>query len=200
MLGKDLSGHLVLLMAPSGSGKSVLIKHLRENLSGVVFSVSCTTRSPRYGEKNGEVYYFLSRTEFEKKIENNEFLEWAEYSGNLYGTLNSEVVSPMQSGEIVLREVDLQGVHSILSKIKRSKITVIYIDGGAWETLSKRIKSRSKISEEELELRKQRYLLESKAKELADFVVINEEGRLNESKSELIAILQDVINRNKNNA
>lgn len=198
MIDTGSSGHLVLLMAPSGSGKSVLLKRLRELFSGQVrFAVSCTTRPRRPGEIEGDVYYFLSPEAFAEKIERDEFLEWAEYGGNLYGTLKSEVLEPMRQGEVVIREVDAQGVNAILDLLPGERVTVLYIDAGDWETLKSRITSRAPIGEAELALRHQRFIAETASKHLADRVVVNEEGKIEETLGALVAIMREIIDNAK---
>lgn len=190
---KALSGHLILLMAPSGSGKSLLLKHIRQEMPDIYLAVSCTTRQSRPGETEGETYYFIDLQEFKRRIKNEDFLEWAEYGNNLYGTLKSEIIKPMEEGKMVLREVELQGINSILNIIPKENLTIIYIDGGDWNTLKKRIQKRAPISESELNLRHERYIKETAAKSLADIVIKNNEGRLREAKAELVAIIEKIV-------
>jgi len=192
---ENLSGHLVLLMAPSGSGKSILLQHLKQSLPEIHFAVSCTTRAMRPGEKDGQIYYFISEEEFNSRIESGDFLEWAEYSGNRYGTLKAEITEPMRVGKVVMREVELQGVRSILNLVPRENLTIVYIDGADWDTLKKRITTRAPISPEELDLRYERYLDETAAKPLADIIVKNEEGKIEEAKNELVAIMKSIIDK-----
>lgn len=186
----ELSGHLVLIMAPSGSGKGLLIDHIRSTLPEVYFAISCTTRAPRPGEIDGETYYFLSNEEFDQKIQNGEFLEWAEFSGNRYGTLKSEIIDPMKEGKVVLREVELQGILAIRELVPAANRTIVYIEAGSWETLKHRICARAPMSAEHLELRYQRYLEESKWKAFADVIIENNEGRLETAKAELQALVE----------
>lgn len=191
----DISGHLILLMAPSGSGKGLLIEHLRAALPDVYFAVSCTTRDPRPHEKDGEVYHFLTREVFDQKIQAGEFLEWAEFSGNRYGTLKSEIIDPLVAGRVVVREVDLQGILAIQQLIPDTHRTVVYIDAGPWEVLKRRVLARAPMSEEHLELRHERYLEESKWKAFADVVIENNEGRLEDAKRELQAFVEKFLKK-----
>lgn len=201
MQKENLTGHLVLLMAPSGSGKSLLLQKLRRQFERRIhFAVSCTTRKMRPGEHSGRVYFFLTEQEFNKKVSTDEFLEWAEYGGNRYGTLKSEIITPMEAGEVVMREVELQGVRTILNRVPRKNVTIIYIEAGSWETLKARITSRAPISESELALRHERFISETKAKHMADITVVNNEGRLEDAHKELVAILERIINNTKHNA
>lgn len=190
----NFPGHLVLLMAPSGSGKSVLLRRLREQFrDGIQFAVSCTTRPRRPGEIDGDLYYFLSPQSFAEKIQRDEFLEWAEYGGHLYGTLKSEVLEPMRAGAVVIREVDAQGVKAILDLLPPQAVTVIYIDAGDWKMLKGRITARAPISEEELQLRHQRFVAETASKHLANRVVTNEDGQLEATLASLVAILNEIL-------
>lgn len=190
-------GHLILLMAPSGSGKTILLEHLKAVLPELHYAVSYTTRAMRPGEEEGKTYFFVSSDKFEELMLDGKLLEVASYGGNRYATAKAEILEPMSRGEVVMREVELQGVRSILAMLPREQVTVIYIDGGDWTALKKRIISRAHISEEELALRHQRYIAETAAKTLADKVVKNEEGKLEEAKEKLVAIIKNIVNNTK---
>lgn len=191
----SLSGHLVAIMAPSGSGKSILIRYLRETLPRLKFAVSCTTREPRPDEKEGETYYFVSQAVFEQKIRDGAFLEWAEFSGNRYGTLVSEIVKPMKEGRVVVREAELQGILAIREIIPSPNRTIVYIDAGPWDVLEKRIVSRAPISPEHLALRRERYVEELKWRNFADVIIENVPGRLEETKEALRVFVAGVLER-----
>jgi len=197
MIEKDISGHLVLIMAPSGSGKGFLISYLRlmfADTPQVHFAVSCTTRIPRPGEIDGHVYHFVSREKFEADIHHDMFLEWAEYSGNLYGTPREEIVKPLREGKVVVREVELQGVLAIREQIPPENRTIIFIDGGAWDILRERIIARAPISVGELEQRRQRYLEEVSSKAFADIVLDNsEDDKVALAKAKLVDIIHEAL-------
>src|SRR6185503_18010602 len=106
-----MQGKLILVIGPSGSGKSALIAYLREVAPNIIFPVSCTTREKRLGEKEGETYYFVSEEEFDERITQEAFLEWASYGGHRYGTLKSEILPELTAGNTVVREVEIQGAH-----------------------------------------------------------------------------------------
>lgn len=195
----DISGHLILFMAPTGSGKGALEKYLFERFPELQFAVSCTTREPRPGEKHGVNYYYLSREEFQQRIEAGDFLEWAEFSGNLYGTLKSELLDRLYKGQIVLNEIELQGVEALKQLIPKEHRTIIYIEAGGWEELKRRAEARAPISKEHLELRYQRYLLERESKVHADYVVENLDGKLAEAQAELGEIVGNIITSVTNN-
>lgn len=190
-----MSGKFFLIIGPSGSGKGTLVDFIRTNNDelGLVFPVSCTTRERRPGEKEGKTYYFVSEEEFKERIDKEEFLEWAEYGGNLYGTLKSEIVDPLKAGQSVLREVEIQGANSIMNLFSRKDLFVIYIDAGSWEKMERRIKARAPIGEEELRLRKERFEKEIKFKEEADFVIENHDGKLLEARKSLLNKIKQTI-------
>jgi guanylate kinase len=196
MLEKDIKGQLILIMAPSGSGKGFLISYLRTIFGtnpNIHFATSCTTRKPRPGEVDGEVYHFMTNDEFHEKIRNDAFLEWAEYSGHLYGTPREEVVEPLRAGKVVIREVELQGVLAIRERIAPEKRTIIFVDGGSWEILRERIIARAPISADELQLRRERYIEEVSSKAFADIIIDNSGGHVDTAKEELVQIIQSAV-------
>ena len=111
--GSRLRGKLIVVSGPSGAGKSTLIEAALEAVPELAYSVSATTRKPREGEVEGRDYIFLSRGEFERWIEAGNFLEWAEYSGNLYGTPEHRVNELLESGRSVVLEIELQGAREV---------------------------------------------------------------------------------------
>lgn len=104
---------MFVITGPSGVGKGTLIAELRERVPEVELSISATTRPPREGEQDGREYHFLDREEFDRRVEAGEFLEWAEYSGNRYGTLRSEVERRTQRGAPVVLEIEVQGARQV---------------------------------------------------------------------------------------
>jgi len=192
---ENFKGHLILLMAPSGSGKSVLLKYLRESELSVHFAVSCTTRTQRPGEIDGEIYKFITEAEFKSYQEQGLFLETALYSNSYYGTLRSEIITPMEQGQVVIREVELQGIQTILELLPREAITIVYIDGGDWEQLKRRIISRAPINDAELALRYERYVKENEARGLADVTIDNGDGQMDQAKIKLQQLVERIINQ-----
>lgn len=191
-----MKGTFILVIGPSGSGKGTLLSHVREaflDVPDLMFPVSCTTREKRPGEAEGETYHFVSREEFEARIEQNDFLEWAEYSGNLYGTLKTEIVDPLEAGKVVVREVEVQGARSILSLFERNKLRIVYIEAGTWNEFERRIRKRAPISEAELEKRRARYEDEVMFRDIADDVISNREGELQEAQNQFTAIVQEEL-------
>jgi guanylate kinase len=196
---QNCKGHLILLMAPTGSGKGVLQRHILQTFSDLQYAISCTTRAPRPAEKEGVDYHFVTEEKFKQCVELEEFLEWATFGGNLYGTLKSEVVERLRAGEVVLNEIELQGVEALKKLIPTEHISVIYIDAGDWETLAARARARAAITEEELALRKERFLIESQWRDYADYVVDNKDGALKSAKKQIVTIVESIFKHVKHN-
>jgi guanylate kinase len=190
---QNIKGHLVLIMAPTGSGKGMLIAHAQKLFPQIVTTVSCTTREKRPAEQEGVDYYYISREAFTTKIENGAFIEWAEFSGNLYGTLKSELIERLEKGQIVICEIELQGVLQLMNIIPKENRTLVYIDAGDWETLKARAQARAPISEEHLALRYERYLHEKAAQAYADKVIINQDGKIDDAKTQMVAIIESIV-------
>ena len=169
-----MTGTLILVSGPSGSGKGTLIANLKKTHPSLTYPVSATTRAPRPGEVAGQNYYFLSSAEFDQKIADGAFLEWAEFGGNRYGTLVSEILPALEAGMTVVREVEIQGVESFLLNLPRKNVSLIFIGVTDWEVLKARIIQRAPISEVELSLRKERFIEEMHFMKNADVVVSND--------------------------
>ena len=177
-----MAGKLVLVIGPTGSGKGTLLKHVAQAIPGLVFPVSCTTRAQRPGEREGETYYFVTAEEFERRIEAGDFLEYASYGGNWYGTLKSEILPAVEHGKLVIREVEVQGARQIQEKISSDILRIVYVDAGSWEDLEKRILARAPIGQPELIARRKRYEDETSFKKEASVIVKNPDGKLEEAK------------------
>jgi len=191
-----MKGHLILLVSVPGGGKTVLLKHLQAVFPQMHFAVSCTTRTPRPDEKERETYYFVSTSRFRELIEEGAFVEWAEIDGgNLYGTLRSEILTPMQNGEVVIREVEIQGAATMQKIISNENLSIIFIDAGEWKEMADRITKRAPISEKELEHRRLRYKKEQLFITSADFVVENHRGQLESAKKHIEGIVKNIINK-----
>jgi guanylate kinase len=195
MHSEDIKGHLVMIMAPMGSGKGSLIAHARAVFPQVSCTTSCTTREKRPSEQEGKDYYFLSKDEFMRKIEAGEFMEWAEFSGNLYGTLTSELMTRLVKGEVVISEIDLQGVEALRSIIPEESRTLVYIEAGEWPVLKARALARAPISQEHLALRYERYLKERAYRDQVDVVIHNNDGESEHAQKQLEGLLQEIITR-----
>ena len=152
-----ISSHEPLLFCfcgPSGSGKSTICTQLANAISCLSLSISTTTRAPRGNEMEGIHYYFVSRNEFQKRIEDGEFLEHAEYSGNWYGTERGAVKLALEKGNDVLLDIDVQGVKQLKS-IYGSRCIAIFVHPPSRAELMKRVKGRGTESSEVLDRRLQ---------------------------------------------
>lgn len=168
----DYPGNLFVVAAPSGAGKSSLVKALMELDSHVQPSVSHTTRPPRGQEKHGREYFFVSEAEFDAMVQADAFVEWAIVHGNRYGTSKKAIEDRMAQGVDVLLEIDFQGA----MQIKRlfSNATTIFILPPSWEELRARLERRGEDSPEVIELRLNNAQTEVAEAYLFDFVIINE--------------------------
>ena len=149
-----ITGKAIIFSAPSGSGKTTIVKHLLENNQRLKFSISACSRDKRgRNEENGKDYYFLSVEEFKSKIDNDEFIEWEEvYPGNFYGTLKSEIDRIWQSGKSVIFDVDVKGGLS-LKKYFKDKALAIFIKVPTLEVLKDRLGQRGSESSDSLSQR-----------------------------------------------
>jgi guanylate kinase len=133
-------GRLVVLSGPSGVGKSTVLRRLRASYPEVWVSVSATTRFPRPGEEDGVHYHFLDRAEFLRRVEAEEFLEWAEFAGNLYGTPGAPVQERLAAGQSVLLEIDLQGARQVRAGVPEALL--VFLRPPSWDELVHRLTSR----------------------------------------------------------
>ena len=147
-------GKLLVFSAPSGSGKTTIVRHLLAQPDlNLEFSVSCTTREPRGEEQNGVDYYFLSLQEFKNHIKAEDFVEWEEvYRDNFYGTLKSEVERIWARGKNVIFDIDVAGGLRIKSKFKQETLAV-FVKPQSIDELKIRLKKRSTESEEKINMR-----------------------------------------------
>jgi guanylate kinase len=190
----QVSGKLILILGSSGSGKGTVLKALRENHPEYVFPLSCTTRDPRPGEVDGEVYRFVEKDEFKRRIDEGDFLEWAVVHGeNFYGTLKESIMEPLSEGKTVIREVDVQGLRSIRELIPAENLRSIFLTVDAWETLRRRILNRSKLPEDELERRRQSFLIESEWAEECDTVIQSREGEIEKLISDVEGAIDNMV-------
>lgn len=147
-------GKLLVFSAPSGSGKTTIVRHLlaQEDLN-LEFSISCATREPRGQEVDGKDYYFISWEEFKKHIKAEEFVEWEEvYTNNYYGTLKSEVERIWAKGKNVIFDIDVSGGLRIKSKFPQETLAV-FVKPPSVDELKRRLKQRSTESDEKINMR-----------------------------------------------
>nr|WP_315202355.1 guanylate kinase [uncultured Albidiferax sp.] len=168
----DYPGNLIVVAAPSGAGKSSLVKALMELDAKVQPSVSHTTRDPRGQEKHGREYFFASKSEFDAMVAANAFVEWAEVHGNRYGTSKKAIEERMAQGADVILEIDFQGAVQI--KQIFANAVLIFILPPSWEELRSRLERRGEDAPDVIELRLANAAIEMAQAHKFDFVIINE--------------------------
>lgn len=166
-------GKLIVLTGPSGVGKGTLMQKLLQLHPELYYSVSATTRSPRPGEINGQNYYFITRSQFEKLVAQGELLEWAEFAGNYYGTPRAAVLEQIQSGKLVILEIELEGARQI--KASYPNALSIFILPPSFSELEKRIRGRGQDSQEAIARRLNRAQEEIEAAAEFDIQIVNDD-------------------------
>lgn len=185
------SGKLLIISAPSGAGKTTLVKHLLENLNAVEFSVSCATRTPREGETNGKDYYFISKEEFIQKIENDEFAEWEEvYEGSFYGTLKSEIQRIWAKEKSVIFDIDVVGGLNLKKLYPENSLSVFIMPPSVNE-LEKRLRARNTENEDKLRLRIEKAENELILAPKFDTIILNDD--LEKSKKEILSLVSGFL-------
>jgi len=163
--------NLIIITGPSGVGKGTIVKEILDKDRDIWLSISATTRNPRIGEKHGENYYFMSDERFKEMIEKKEFLEWAQFAGNYYGTPLSTVNEKIEKGFIVLLEIEVDGAKQIKEKFPRA--LSIFLLPPSMEELEKRIRIRGTEKEEAINRRLSRAKYEIASSDKFDFVLTN---------------------------
>ena len=179
-------GHLYILTAPSGAGKTTLVRHLLENDPAMRVSVSHTTRRPRTGEREGIEYYFIALDEFREKIRRDDFLEWAEVHGNCYGTSRTGIEAALCAGQDVLLEIDWQGARQV-RKVFPAAIGV-FILPPSLHALEQRLRERATDSAQTIARRLDAARDEMRHAEEFDYVIINDD--LQRALQDLLAIVR----------
>lgn len=183
-------GKVIVIVAPSGAGKTTIAQRLLNEYPKIQFSVSATTRKPRKGEKDGEDYYFLTDQEFDQKIKNEEFLEWEHYSGNRYGTLRSEVDKLVESGYFPLLDVEVKGALNV-QRLYNSGAISIFIEPPSLKELKNRLSKRGSETESSLQQRMKRAEMEIRYADRFDYSVVNDD--LEEAYTEVKNIIEPFI-------
>jgi guanylate kinase len=189
-------GRLIVVSGPSGAGKSTLIRDALDAIPELAYSVSATTRRPRPGEVNGRDYIFLSREEFERWIEAGYFLEWAEYSGNLYGTPEHRVEEMLESGLSVILEIELQGARQVHAE--RPDAVMVFVRTPSIEETRRRLEGRATETSEALERRMATALEEMAARDEFDYEVVN--GDREQARKDMKETLQRIVARGAEDA
>ncbi|MCG3166487.1 MAG: Guanylate kinase [Bacteroidia bacterium] len=189
------SGKLIIFSAPSGAGKTTLVRHLLEIPAlNLAFSVSATSRAKRGYEEDGKDYFFLTAEEFSKKIKNHEFLEWEEvYKDQYYGTLKSEVDGLLKAGKNVIFDIDVEGGLN-LKKIYGKEALAIFVKPPSIKHLEERLNTRSSEDEESLKTRLEKAVSELEYAPQFDKVLLND--KLEKAKRDAEVFVSDFLGIN----
>lgn len=166
-------GNLIVISGPSGAGKGTIVNGLKKINKNIWVSISCTSRSPRKGDVEGETYFFLTRQEFENKIKEGDFLEYAEYSGNYYGTPKSKILEKIDFGIDVILEIEIQGALEVKELIPDA--IFIFILPPTITDLRKRLVNRGTEDKDKLLKRFERAYQEINEVTKYNYVVINDD-------------------------
>lgn len=188
-----LNKQLFVFSAPSGSGKTTIVRHLLKQALPLEFSISATSRTPREGERNGKDYYFISVNEFKKRIKEEAFLEWEEvYDSVFYGTLKSEVARIWAMGKQVIFDIDvIGGLH--IKKLFPKETTAIFIKVPSLTTMRARLIARGTDSMETIEKRIEKASYEMSFAKDFDHIIVNDD--LEEAKKTAVALVTKKIHR-----
>lgn len=169
----EKKGAILILSGPSGCGKSTLLKEVYKDIADYYFSISTTTRDPRVGEKDGVDYFFVTKEEFEKDIENGDFLEYAKVHDNYYGTSLKPIKKALEDEKLVIFDIDVQG-HEIVRKKLDSIVTSVFITTPSLKVLESRLNSRNTDSKEIIEKRIKNAKGEVEYFQKYDYLIIND--------------------------
>jgi len=190
-MSKTDKGKLLIFSAPSGAGKTTIVRYLMSEIPGLEFSISAASRKARKGEKHGHDYYFLSADEFKEKIKENAFVEWEEvYKDHFYGTLYSEVERIRNNGKHVVFDVDVKGGVNIKNQFGEEALA-IFVKPPSVEELKKRLLGRDTETEESLKKRLDRAVFELGFEDKFDVTLVNDD--LDKAKTEAIKLVKDFI-------
>ena len=181
----EKKGAILILSGPSGCGKSTLLKEVYKDISDYYFSISTTTRAPRVGEVNGVDYFFVTKEEFEKDIENDNFLEYAKVHDNYYGTSLTPINKALEEGKLVIFDIDVQG-HEIVRNKLDSIVTSVFITTPSLKVLEERLNARNTDSSDIIEKRIKNAKGEVEFFQDYDYLIIND--NLEIAAKELVCI------------
>ncbi len=182
-------GLLIILSGPSGVGKNCVRQEImKSGKVDLTYSISMTTRQPREKEVNGVDYYFVSKEEFQKNIDEGNFLEWASFVGNFYGTPKDKVEELRNQGKNVFLEIEINGANQVMSKIHDDRVISFFLMPPSIKQLENRIRKRQTESEEIIQERLQKGEKEMTMTENYDYIVIND--KISRAAQEIIDIIK----------
>ena len=183
-------GLLIILSGPSGVGKGTVRKYIMKHHNfPLEFSISMTTRAPRPTETNGVEYYFVSKEEFQRNIDHDNFLEWAEFVGNRYGTPKDKVEELRNQGKNVILEIEIMGAEQVIKKVKDDRVISFFLTPPSLKHLEDRIRKRKTESEEMIQKRLAKGRNEMAKAKNYDYVVVND--RIKRAGDEIISIIKE---------
>jgi guanylate kinase len=186
-----IQNKLIIITAPSGSGKTSITRHLMQQFPQLAFSISAATREPRGTEKNGVDYYFMSEDDFKQKIQHNEFAEWEMvYEGKYYGTLQSELHRIWKEDKIPVLDIDVKGAIHVKQQYPESSIT-LFIEPPSVQELKKRLESRGTENSESMAARINKAAYEISFKDHFDRQIINDD--LQKACAEATVIIENFL-------
>ena len=188
MTKPNKKGLLVVISGPAGSGKGTVVKHLREIVPDIGFSVSATTRAPRPGEEDGVHYYFMTRDDFEEALSDGDILEHTTYCGNYYGTLKSEADRVLSAGHDLILEIEIDGAMQVKRQFKDAVTIMLLPPDGV--TLEARLRGRGTEPDDVIRTRLARAREELAFSEKYDYIVVNEDGGAEACAEEIACILR----------
>lgn len=181
-----IKGKVFVITGPSGVGKGTVVEQVLKKVDNIYLSISATTRSKRKGEQEGVNYFYKPRDEFEKMIKSEEFLEWAEFAGDFYGTPKFQVNNYLSCGKDVLLEIEVQGTKQIREKCQDA--VLIFLAPPSFEALEERLIKRQTETIEKVKVRLKKAKQEMKETKLFHYIVIND--KLDEAIDNVISIIR----------
>lgn len=182
-------GKIILISGPSGVGKKTILDEILNNKNlNIVYSISATTRPKRHNEIHGKDYYFLSRNEFENGINQGDFLEYAEFCGNYYGTPKQKIFEQLNQGKNVLLEIETLGAKNIMQQFDKDKIISVFLIPPSLETLKQRLINRGTETLETIDKRVQKASDELKYQDMYQNIVVNDD--VNQTIKEITKIIE----------
>lgn len=182
-------GKIILISGPSGVGKKTILDEILNNKNlNIVYSISATTRPKRHNEIHGKDYYFLSRNEFENGINQGDFLEYAEFCGNYYGTPKQKILEQLNQGKNVLLEIETLGAKNIMQQFDKDKIISVFLIPPSLEILRQRLINRGTETLETIDKRVQKASDELKYQDMYQNVVVNDD--VNQTIKEITKIIE----------